>query len=374
MGSIVEVLKTDKATGKTVKAYRAHIRRTGFKSQSKTFTNKTAAREWLRNNEAEVLLEKEGKGRGTTFSKLVDTFTASPPMRGTRYWEPSHLEFWIGQFGTMRLTEITHAEINAGLAELQTRQVTRASKMLGMEATPTEKTLTAATVNRYGASLRSVFNFAVKRGIMDAHPMKTGKVEKLEEGPGRSRILTDEEVQRLMDEAAKSRWPMMPLYLSILLTTAARKSEVLNLKWHQIDMARSIAVLPRTKNGKPRSLPLVSEVKEELEKARKVRPVGTDFVFYDPANPKKPKDVSSTWRAVRERAGLLNDRDDPLDRVVLHTTRHTGITTMLRGGANLAQAASVSGHQTLAMLKRYEHLAAQDAVELAERLLGKKTG
>jgi hypothetical protein len=42
---------------------------------------------------------------------------------------------------------------------------------------------------------------------------------------------------------------------------------------------------------------------------------------------------------------------------------------MIKGGANLAQAAIVSGHKTLAMLKRYEHLAASDAVELAERLL-----
>jgi len=56
--------------------------------------------------------------------------------------------------------------------------------------------------------------------------------------------------------------------------------------------------------------------------------------------------------------------------VVLHTTRHSAITKMLKGGANLTQAAVVSGHQTLAMLKRYEHLAAQDSVELAERLLG----
>lgn len=371
MGSIVEVLKTDKATGKPVKTYRAHIRRTGFKSQSKTFPTKTAAKEWLRNHEAEVLLEREGKGSGTTFAKLVETFTASPPMKGTRFWQPKHLEFWCGLFGPMRLPEITHAEINAGLALLQTTSGTRTSKMAGTKV-ETGKVLSPATVNRYQASLRSVFNFALKRGIIDAHPMRTGRVEKLEEGPGRSRILTDAELERLMDAAKQSRWPMMPLFLRMLLTTAARKSEVLQLRWQQIDMERSIAVLPKTKNGKPRSLPLVSDVREALEEAKKVRPDGTDFVFYDPKHPARAKDVKEPWHFVRERAGLLNDRDDPLDRVVLHTTRHTGITTMLRGGANLAQAAAVSGHQTLAMLKRYEHLAAQDAVNLAERLLSKK--
>ena len=74
----------------------------------------------------------------------------------------------------------------------------------------------------------------------------------------------------------------------------------------------------------------------------------------------------------RQRAGLLNDRADPLDRVVMHTTRHSAITKMLKGGANLTQAAVVSGHRTLAMLKRYEHLAAQDAVDIAEKLLSGK--
>ena len=79
--------------------------------------------------------------------------------------------------------------------------------------------------------------------------------------------------------------------------------------------------------------------------------------------------VDTVWKACRQAGGLLNDRDDPLDRVYLHSTRHTAVPRMLKGGANLAQAAIVSGHQTLAMLKRYEHLAASDAVGLAERHL-----
>jgi site-specific recombinase XerD len=70
----------------------------------------------------------------------------------------------------------------------------------------------------------------------------------------------------------------------------------------------------------------------------------------------------------------LNDRDDPLERVVLHTARHSAVTKMLRGGANLAQAAAVSGHQTLAALARYTHLAAASSVQLAEEQLSRKKG
>jgi integrase len=91
----------------------------------------------------------------------------------------------------------------------------------------------------------------------------------------------------------------------------------------------------------------------------------TTDLFSDGRN----KNITTTWRKCRADAGLLQDREDPLDQVFLHSTRHTAVTRMLRGGANIAQVAAVSGHQTLAMLKKYEHLAAADSVELAQRLL-----
>lgn len=370
MGSIAptpDKEKKLKAAGIKVTQYRAYIRRKGFASLSKTFKTRTEAKEWLRNNEATVLLEKKSKGAGTTFAKLAELFAAAPPMKGTRYWDAGHLDFWKAQLGTLRLNEVTHGEINAAVAVLQTRPAMRATSS---GPKPTGKLLSPATINRHLATLSAVMNFALKRGMIEAHPMKAGKVEKLTEGNGRKRVLTDEEVTRLLDAAEGSRWPMMPLFLRMLLTTAARKSEVLNLRWEHVNLAESVAILHETKNGRARALPLVSDVRAALEQASKVRPINSDYVFFDPKHPAQPKNVDTIWRFVRQRAGLLKDRDDPLDQVVLHTTRHSAITKMLKGGANLTQAAVVSGHQTLAMLKRYEHLAAQDSVELAERLLG----
>lgn len=374
MGSISPTLEKEKklkAAGTKVTKYRAMIRRRmpGGKevSLSKTFTNRSAAKEWMRNNESDIELEKKSKGHGRTFAQLVELFTKSPPMKGTRYWETSHVDFWKSQFEHLRLDEVTHGEINTAIAVLQSRPA--------MVATPdgpraTDRLLSPASINRHLASLASVLNFAQKRGMIDSSPMKGGKVEKLEESNGRRRVLTDEEVDRLMVEAAGCRWQMMPLFLRLLLTSAARKSEVLKLKWQDVSLDESVAILHDTKNGSARALPLVSDVKEALIEAKKVRPLKSDYVFFDPKHPEQPKNIETTWRMVRKRAGLLNDRDDPMDCVVLHTTRHSAITKMLKGGANLVQVAIVSGHQTLSMLKRYEHLAAKDSVELAQRLLG----
>jgi len=363
MGSIVESKRKDKATGKTVTLYRAHIRRAGFASRSKVFTTRREAQDWLRNNENDAALERTARPRGKTLADLIEDFIRAGVCK---YAAPAHLEFWRDELGARPIAEITHGDINGCLLTLRTR---RAQRRTPAGIVKTDRPLTPATINRYAAALSAVLGFALEHGVIDAHPMKGGKVKRLKEGPGRQRILTPDEESRLLEAAATARWDGMHLFVLMLLTTAARKSEVLNLRWREVDLARGFAILGKTKNGSPRALPLVSEVRAKLADAAKVRPLGSDFVFYDPKRPEQPKDVDTVWRFVRARAGL-NDTNDPLHKVVMHTTRHTGVTKVIRNGANLAQAALISGHKTLAMLKRYEHLAADDVLELAEKALG----
>lgn len=367
MGSITKSTRVDASTGKKVAVFRAYVRRQGFASKSKVCSTEREAKEWLRENEGSANLQRVTSGK--TLASLIDDFVEAPPTKGTRYWAPSHLDFWRAQLGGMKVTDISRGDINGAKSTLQARPAMR-STTLGPKIT--DKKLTAASVNRYLASLSSVFNFALDRELIEAHPMKGGKVKKLTENTGRRRILTADEQNKLLTAAKASTWPMLHLFVRMCLTTAARRGEVLNLRWADISIEDSVAVLGVTKNGRARALPLVSDVKVALVAAKKVRPLASDYVFFDPKDPQRPKNIDAAWKACRSAAGLLNDRDDPLDRVYLHSTRHTAVTRMLKGGANLAQAAAVSGHQTLAMLKRYEHLAAADSVELAERLLAGK--
>lgn len=364
MGSITKMKRVAKATGKTVTVYRAYVRRKGFASKSKVCPTERAAKEFLRNNEADVTLRRPSSGK--SLGSLIDDFIKAPPAKGSRSWTAGQLDFWRAELGTMPVCEISRRDINAAKMALQVRAAVRQTPA-GLR--PTGATIAPGTVNRYLASLSSLLNWAVDNEIIDVHPMKAGRVSKLKESAGRTRVITDEEEARLIDAARKGSWPPLALLLRMLLTTAARRNEVLQLKWKDLRLDESIAIVNKTKNGRPRALPLVTDVVAALREAAKVRPLTGDYIFFNPKDPKKSKNIDIPWRACREAAGLLNDREDKLDRIVLHSSRHTAITRMLKGGANLAQAAAVSGHQTLAMLKRYEHLAAQDSVELAERLL-----
>lgn len=370
MGSIVTTKKVDRATGKMVTTHRAFIRRTvAGKSvgRSKVFPTITEAKNWLREHESNAGLAALGTTTGPTFSGLLDSFVLAPPTKGTRYWAPAHLDFWRAELGAMKTSAISRGVINECKAKLLNQQA-RHYSLAGVKETG--KPMKPATVNRYLSGLSSVLNFALQRGIIDTHPMKGGAVSKEAESKGRRRILTADEQQRLYEACDTSKWPAMRLFLRICLTTGCRKSEALGLRWHHIDLERSVAWLHDTKNGESRALPLVSDVKAALADASKIRALGSDYVFFDPRRPEQPKNIDNIWLKVRQRAGLWRDREDPLDRVVLHTARHTVATKLVRSEKNLAKVQAVTGHKTLSQLQRYSHLDAADAVELAERTLG----
>ena len=101
----------------------------------------------------------------------------------------------------MPVGAIVRGEINSAVATLQ-NQMAMKSTYDGLK--PLGSKLTLATVNRYFASLSSVLNYALDPGIIDNHPMKGGKVRKLEESNGRRRILTADEEAKLMHAAKQS--------------------------------------------------------------------------------------------------------------------------------------------------------------------------
>lgn len=365
MGSIVK--ESLVRAGKKVVRYRSHVRRAGFKSQSKCFDSLADAKAWLRNAEADAAQRREEADGIYTVAKVADHFAKAPPRRGTKFWSPTHLAYWVDQFGPRDIKSITRADINIALAALQVKKVER--RTFEGEVKQTDKTISSATVNRYLATLSSMFNFALNMGHVDRHPIKGGQVSKLEEANGRRRILSIAEEDKLIEEAERSTWPPMALFLRIALTTGARKSEIMGLRWSDIDLNSRAAVLRKSKNGEQRTLPLVMSVRDALIQAKKVQPLTSDLVFFDPKRPTVPKNVDTIWKHVRSRAGLEADRDDSLDCVVLHSTRHTAATKLIAGGANVIQAAAVTGHKTVGMLKRYAHLKSDDVLALADRLL-----
>jgi integrase len=117
-----------------------------------------------------------------------------------------------------------------------------------------------------------------------------------------------------------------------------RLGELLSLQWDHIDMRKRVAFLPETKNGDSRTVPLSSLAIEVLKMwPRSVS--GRVFPHWA-----RTDSCEHAWRRAIERAGLKDLR--------FHDLRH--------------EAAAITGHKTLQMLKRYTHLRAEDLAKKLE--------
>jgi integrase len=146
----------------------------------------------------------------------------------------------------MKVAQISRGDITGAIVTLRSRPAFRSTPS-GPKVTDAK--LSPATVNRYMASLSSVLQLRADHEIIEAHPMKGGKVRKLAESNGRTRILTPTRKSRLMEAARASSWPMLALFVRTCMTTAARRAEVLNLRWQDVRLDESIACSARRRMG-----------------------------------------------------------------------------------------------------------------------------
>ena len=129
-----------------------------------------------------------------------------------------------------------------------------------------------------------------------------------------------------------------------------RKSEMLNLKWGDVDMERCVIVLHETKNRERRAVPLVGRAYYLVRDLRKSRSNESDLLFPS-SDPERPVDIRTAWETAMARAGVKNFR--------FHDLRHSAASYLAMSGASLPEIAEVLGHKTYQMVKRYAHLSEQ---------------
>jgi integrase len=134
----------------------------------------------------------------------------------------------------------------------------------------------AVSRNRLRSSLSAFFAWAIQEGLVEANPVQgTGKAD---EGGSRERVLTTEELKKLWHALGDNRFSEI---VRLLLLTAARRNEIGNLQWDEIDLKRNLIVLPpdRTKNGRGVELPLSTQALAVIN--RTPRRNATPFLFSD---------------------------------------------------------------------------------------------
>jgi integrase len=119
-----------------------------------------------------------------------------------------------------------------------------------------ETTSGASPRNRLRSALSAFFSWAIREGLAELNPVQgTGKAD---EGNGRDRVLSPEELRKLWRGLGDGHFADV---VRLLLLTGQRRTEIGGLTWAEVDLERKLIVLPaeRTKNGRSHEVPLSTQ-------------------------------------------------------------------------------------------------------------------
>lgn len=164
----------------------------------------------------------------------------------------------------------------------------------------------------------------------------------LEEENAPTRVLESGEDKKLLE--ALPNW--LRLMAIFALQTAARRGEVVNLKWEAVH-PESVE-LCETKSGKKRTVRLSSDAKAVLVMVRPKSIGAGEFVF-EPGIPRKTviSRIRREWRRAWKTTGIA--------KVRFHDLRHTALTRLIQRAVDLRTVKDIAGHASLKTTQRYLH-------------------
>lgn len=265
------------------------------------------------------------KDKPLTLSGLVKEYTDYSKAHkedSTHSKEASKMKHILEAFGNHKLSQITPREIERYMERRK-------------------QTAKPATANREFSLLRHMLSKAVDWDYLKDNPAK--RVKPFKEPPGRTRFLSQDECERLLD-ACKYTQGLYEIVLTALLT-GMRKGELMGLTWDNVDLERMEITLRKTKNNETRVIPIAEDLLPLLSglKAKSLgllvftRPDGTPY-----------GDPHHRFERVCRIAGIEHFR--------FHDLRHTFASWLVMSGENIPTVQRLMGHKTISMTMRYAHL------------------
>lgn len=286
---------------------------------------------------------------------LSDVTPTKRPL--TQNAEKNRAGSLVAFFGKYSLAAITTELI----AQYRDARLAGEDRMKDGEAQPRA----ANTVRLDLALLGHLFTVAVKEWGLGLPYNPVLNLRRPSPGPGRNRRLSAEEESRLLAAVDNHSNPMLSWIVRIAIETGMRSSEIATLRRPQVELERRIVRLIETKNTLPRTVPLSMVATEIFRLAlnNPVRPDGTDLIFYgEPGRDgkRRPYNFNKVWADIKTEVGVTDFK--------FHDLRHEAVSRLVESGLSDQEVASISGHKSMQMLRRYTHLRAEDLVAKLDSL------
>jgi integrase len=185
--------------------------------------------------------------------------------------------------------------------------------------------------NRLRSALSAFFAWCVSEGLLDANAVQG--TAKASENGSRERTLSQDELRRLFHTLPQINAGFADI-IRLLLLTGARRTEIGDLRWSEVDLGRGMIVLPpdRVKNGRTFELPLSTQALAILQ--RQSRRNSTEYVWSDCGY--------QDW----DRAKRRLDRRLQIDDWRIHDIRRTCATGLAELGVLPHYVEAVLNHQS----------------------------
>ena len=268
-------------------------------------------------------------GEDRTFKEMMDKYMAEHSARNkapkSHIRDRSLCAHLVSFFGEMELAEITPSFI----AEYKTKR--------------REEGASPRTIN-YELSLMShAFNLA-RREWEWVKENPVSKVSKEKVNNQIERWLTFEEEEKLIKNSPK--W--LREIILFALNTGLRQSEILNLKWSQVDLKRKTITILEQKNQKIDTLPINKNALKILKERAMNSQNKVNYVFSSRSGGKiDPGNLRKSFYAVVKKASLKPLR--------FHDLRHTFATRLAQVGVDLYMVQKLGRWKNVSMIMRYAH-------------------
>jgi integrase len=269
-------------------------------------------------------------------SEIVEDFIKASEARNRKSIADirQRLSYWKTRLGDRPAKSIMNSDIEEARLDLAS------GRLPGHRHKRKKAPRAIATVNRYLATLKSVFLLAIENEKVTKNPFR--KVELQRENNARVRFLTEEEEARLLKVVSKAYQAM----ICVAIHTGLRFSEQVRLRWEDLDFRQRILTVRDSKPGKSRHIPL-NEVAYEILKAIP-QMIGRPFVFYNEQGEQR-RQLARQWTGWLKQAEIENFH--------WHDLRHTFASRLVMRGVDLYAVKNLLGHHSIEMTERYAHLA-----------------
>ena len=318
--------------------WRAQVRRRGYQPQHKTFDTRVEADAWARGTESEMdrgIFVSRAEAERTTLAEALERYKAEISSRKAHPAQDNQrISHWLRQPVAFR-----HLANLRGADFAQYRDARR------------EQGRAENTIRLELALVSHLFEIARKEWGMESllNPLKN--IRKPSGSRERDRRLQGDEYERISAALTASGNPWAGPAFDLAIETALRQGMLFALRWEWVNLERRVITVPASfrrhgNKGVPPVLPLSRKAVAVLVGL----PRSASGVVLDTSQ----NSVSCIWKRTVKALGILNLR--------WHDLRHEAASRLFEKGLHPLEVASITGHKSLSMLRRYTHLQPEDLV------------